>query len=81
MIKIVTADQIKAWDEFTIREESIASIDLMERACQAFVTWFVERISNCALGSVVLTPTCALLSNPNTMTNSKSIFFIRIIQI
>lgn len=43
MIKIVTADQIKAWDEFTIREESIASIDLMERACQAFVTWFVER--------------------------------------
>jgi ADP-dependent NAD(P)H-hydrate dehydratase / NAD(P)H-hydrate epimerase len=42
MIKIVSADQIKAWDAFTIREEPIASIDLMERACEAFVTWFVE---------------------------------------
>ncbi|MDZ7649849.1 MAG: NAD(P)H-hydrate epimerase [Cytophagales bacterium] len=43
MIKILSAEQIRAWDEFTIREEPIASIDLMERACQAFVTWFVER--------------------------------------
>jgi ADP-dependent NAD(P)H-hydrate dehydratase / NAD(P)H-hydrate epimerase len=43
MIKIVSAEQIKAWDAFTIREEPIASIDLMERACQAFVAWFVER--------------------------------------
>ena len=43
MIKIVSAEQIKAWDAFTIREEPIASIDLMERACQAFLAWFVER--------------------------------------
>ena len=43
MIKILNSDQIKAWDTFTIREEPIASLDLMERACQAFVTWFVER--------------------------------------
>lgn len=43
MIKILSSDQIKAWDAYTIREEPIASIDLMERACQAFVTWFVER--------------------------------------
>ncbi|MBL7870316.1 MAG: NAD(P)H-hydrate dehydratase [Cyclobacteriaceae bacterium] len=42
-MKVLSADQIKAWDAYTIREEPIASIDLMERACQAFVTWFVER--------------------------------------
>jgi NAD(P)H-hydrate repair Nnr-like enzyme with NAD(P)H-hydrate epimerase domain len=43
VIKVLSADQIKAWDAFTIREEPIASIDLMERACQAFVAWFVDR--------------------------------------
>jgi ADP-dependent NAD(P)H-hydrate dehydratase / NAD(P)H-hydrate epimerase len=43
VIKILSSDQIKAWDAYTIQEEPIASIDLMERACQAFVTWFVER--------------------------------------
>ncbi|MBL7874909.1 MAG: NAD(P)H-hydrate dehydratase [Cyclobacteriaceae bacterium] len=42
-MKILSADQIKAWDAFTIREEPIPSIDLMERACQAFTNWFVER--------------------------------------
>ncbi len=43
MIKILSSDQIKAWDAYTIQNEPILSIDLMERACQAFVTWFVER--------------------------------------
>jgi ADP-dependent NAD(P)H-hydrate dehydratase / NAD(P)H-hydrate epimerase len=43
VIKILSSDQIKAWDQFTIETEPIASIDLMERACQAFVTWFVQR--------------------------------------
>lgn len=43
MIKILSSDQIKAWDAYTIQNEPIASIDLMERACLAFVTWFVER--------------------------------------
>lgn len=43
MMKILSADQIKAWDAYTIREESIASIDLMERASRAFVSWFIER--------------------------------------
>lgn len=41
-MKILSADQIKAWDAYSIREESIASIDLMERAGRAFVTWFIE---------------------------------------
>lgn len=42
-MKILSADQIKAWDAYTIREESIASIELMERASRAFVNWFIER--------------------------------------
>ncbi len=41
-MKILSADQIKAGDAYTIREESIASIELMERASKAFVNWFIE---------------------------------------
>jgi ADP-dependent NAD(P)H-hydrate dehydratase / NAD(P)H-hydrate epimerase len=43
VIKLFTSEQIKAWDAFTIRESGITSFDLMQRACRAFVTWFLER--------------------------------------
>ncbi|RAV98397.1 NAD(P)H-hydrate dehydratase [Pseudochryseolinea flava] len=43
MTKILTVKQIKALDEYTIQHEPIASIELMERACRAFTTWFTER--------------------------------------
>lgn len=36
-MKIFSTGQIKAWDRYTIEHEPIASIDLMERAAQAFV--------------------------------------------
>ena len=42
MLKILNTTQIKALDEFTIKHEPIASIDLMERACHAFVSWFTR---------------------------------------
>lgn len=42
MSKIFTAKQVKEWDAYTIQHEPIASIDLMERACKTFVTWFTE---------------------------------------
>lgn len=45
MLKILTSDQIRAWDAYTINNEPIASIDLMERACRAFVVWFTERFN------------------------------------
>lgn len=45
MTKILTIPQIKALDEYTIQHEPISSVDLMERACQAFVTWFTERFN------------------------------------
>lgn len=43
MIKIFNSAQTKELDRYTIEHEPIASIDLMERACKAFVNWFVER--------------------------------------
>jgi ADP-dependent NAD(P)H-hydrate dehydratase / NAD(P)H-hydrate epimerase len=46
MVKILSAAQIKALDAYTIEQGSIASIDLMDRACRAFVSWFVEHYDN-----------------------------------
>ncbi|MBL7897530.1 MAG: bifunctional ADP-dependent NAD(P)H-hydrate dehydratase/NAD(P)H-hydrate epimerase, partial [Crocinitomicaceae bacterium] len=31
-LPIYTADQIRKWDEFTIKNEPVSSVDLMERA-------------------------------------------------
>lgn len=40
MIKILSAKQIRELDAYTIKHEPIPSIDLMERACRAFCSWF-----------------------------------------
>jgi NAD(P)H-hydrate epimerase len=41
-MKIFSASQIKKWDAFTIANEPIASIDLMERAAAKVVDWVFE---------------------------------------
>ncbi len=41
-MKILSVDQIRAADAYTIEHEPIASIDLMERASEAFVEAFAE---------------------------------------
>lgn len=41
MVKILTTNQVKDLDRYTTENEPISSIDLMERACQAFSSWFV----------------------------------------
>src|SRR6478735_5057040 len=46
MLKILNTAQIKQLDEYTIKHEPIASIDLMERACRAFVSWFTLQFDN-----------------------------------
>jgi ADP-dependent NAD(P)H-hydrate dehydratase / NAD(P)H-hydrate epimerase len=43
-LKILSTEQIRQADSFTIRNEPIPSIDLMERACRAFVQWFISRV-------------------------------------
>jgi hydroxyethylthiazole kinase-like uncharacterized protein yjeF len=45
MLKILTTSQIKELDAYTIRHEPIASIDLMERACSEFTSWFTAKFS------------------------------------
>ncbi|NND33962.1 MAG: NAD(P)H-hydrate dehydratase [Saprospiraceae bacterium] len=41
-MKILTAEQIRALDAYTIKHEPIASIDLMERASLTFVDWLTS---------------------------------------
>ncbi|GGK83736.1 NAD(P)H-hydrate dehydratase [Rufibacter glacialis] len=42
-MKILTAAQIRAADAFTIAQEPISSLDLMERAANAVVAWLTQR--------------------------------------
>jgi hydroxyethylthiazole kinase-like uncharacterized protein yjeF len=46
MQKILNVAQIEELDAYTIKHEPIASIDLMERACKAFVNWFTNEIES-----------------------------------
>jgi hydroxyethylthiazole kinase-like uncharacterized protein yjeF len=46
MIKILSTTQIRELDRYTIESEPIPSIELMERACQAFVDWYVGRFQS-----------------------------------
>lgn len=57
-LSIYSVEQIRKWDTFTIENEPISSLDLMERASQAFVNEFCKRFSNrhfiyifCGLGN------------------------------
>ncbi|HYF70381.1 MAG TPA: NAD(P)H-hydrate dehydratase [Ohtaekwangia sp.] len=45
MIRILDTSQIKALDKFTIEQQEISSIELMERACRAFTLWFTEHFN------------------------------------
>src|SRR5450759_2247379 len=42
-MKLFRCDQIKQIDEYTIKEEPIASIDLMERAAGQLLRWYLPR--------------------------------------
>jgi NAD(P)H-hydrate epimerase len=42
-VNIYTAEQIRAWDAYTIQHEPIESVDLMERAAQQCVNWLVKQ--------------------------------------
>ena len=44
-MKLLTAEATKAWDEWTIQQESISSTDLMERAANACTHWISEKFS------------------------------------
>ena len=44
-MKILAASQIREADAYTIANEPIASIDLMERASGVFVLWYVAKFT------------------------------------
>lgn len=44
-MKILSANQIREADQYTIKHEPITSIDLMERASRAFSLWFLNTFS------------------------------------
>lgn len=46
IMKIFNVEQIRAWDAFTIQNEPISSLDLMERASLAFVRCFCDQFVN-----------------------------------
>ncbi|RYZ25111.1 MAG: NAD(P)H-hydrate epimerase, partial [Chitinophagaceae bacterium] len=41
-VQILDAEQIRAWDQYTIQHEPISSIGLMERAAQQCVDWLLK---------------------------------------
>lgn len=51
---VLSSDEIKAWDEYTIENEPISSINLMERAAQNFVGWFTKNFFDTNRQIVVL---------------------------
>ncbi|MFT3823219.1 MAG: NAD(P)H-hydrate dehydratase [Chitinophagaceae bacterium] len=40
-MQILVAEQVRAWDEYTIQQEPVSSVDLMERAATAFYDWLL----------------------------------------
>ncbi len=52
MVKILTTNQVKDLDRYTIENEPISSIDLMDRACMAFTNWFVSQYATKNIGIV-----------------------------
>lgn len=59
MQKILSAEQIRAADQYTIEHEPVSSIDLMERAasafCEKFKTLFpVQNRSSFFAGSAIM---------------------------
>ncbi|MDQ0476552.1 NAD(P)H-hydrate dehydratase [Chryseobacterium sp. MDT2-18] len=45
-MKIFSAPQIKKWDSFSIENQRISSLQLMERAAQSCVKWFLENFES-----------------------------------
>ena len=56
MIKILSAEQIRDWDKFTIENTPISSLDLMEKAANAFVNEVSKKLNANELIDIVCGP-------------------------
>jgi NAD(P)H-hydrate repair Nnr-like enzyme with NAD(P)H-hydrate epimerase domain len=43
-MNILSANQIREWDSFTIQHEPISSVDLMERAAEKVVEYILNKM-------------------------------------
>lgn len=41
-MKILSVEQVREWDQYTIQHEPVSSLDLMERAAAAATAWIIE---------------------------------------
>src|SRR4030095_3690946 len=41
-MKILSAEEMRRWDEYTIQHDPVTSLDLMERAAASCVNWLEE---------------------------------------
>jgi NAD(P)H-hydrate epimerase len=51
-MKVLSAEEIRLWDQYTIKHEPIASIDLMERAAGKCVEWLLQKYPDAASFSI-----------------------------
>lgn len=56
-MKIFTTEQIRAWDQYTIENEPIVSVELMNRAARTFCEWFTTIYTDTQRPVVVLAGT------------------------
>jgi len=56
-MKIFKTEQIRAWDAYTIENEPVASVELMNRAAKVFTDWFVLRYPDPQIPVVVFAGT------------------------
>ncbi len=68
---LLTRDQIRTWDRYTIEQESLSSMDLVERASMVFVKWFSSIYADKNI------PVCVLAGSGNN--GSDGLFVARIL--
>ncbi len=54
MLPVLTSEEVRTWDIFTIKNEPILSIDLMERASLVFAKWFMTKYNGKNPGILVI---------------------------
>ena len=55
-MQILNTSQIRAADEYTINNEPVSSVDLMERAAKAIAEWFINNFSKCDKLKIIAGP-------------------------
>jgi NAD(P)H-hydrate epimerase len=52
-MKILSAEQIRLWDQYTVQHEPISSIDLMERAAGKCAEWLLQQYPDAVSFSII----------------------------